>query len=305
MSVPDDLLYRNCRKRFLPGQGKSACADRRKLSPPQARGIIGDCVEGLLKKPRTKAITVNLPKSMFAAIVITLAAGAFAEPAFSQGFNAFNMQLLRGSGFEPGRTSATNLTGEWANAWNYGDNFAFVDVGSPFAGEAVTYAEWMPRLSLSSLAGREISAGVVRDVLLAGNVKSGEGFRAYLVGAGVNLDVPGFDFFRVNGFRRNDPNLPGATWHLNMAWNKAFTTGSLHWEFGGFLNWAGAEGRPGTSAYSRPNLLSQPQLMFDLGRIFGTPDRLYAGVEWQIWRNKFGVPGIDESVLQAALKLKL
>ena len=241
---------------------------------------------------------------LFGAFV--LMAGGTATPVTAQGFNAFNVQLLQGSGYRLVKDRATTFTGEWANAWRYGENFAFVDVARPFSGEPGTYAEWLPRLSMSNISGREISAGPVRDVLLAGNIKSGDGFRSYLAGAGVSLDVPGFNFFNVNGFRRNDSGVPGSTWQLNMSWNSTFTTGALHWEFGGFLNWAAAEGTPGTGAYSHPNLLTQPQLMFDLGRLLGGgPDRIYAGVEWQVWRNKFGVDGFAESVLQAAIKLKL
>lgn len=247
-----------------------------------------------------------LLKIVFLIGAIVLMAGGTAAPAIAQGFNAFNAQLLYGSGFKLGRDRATTFTGEWANAWRYGDNFAFVDVARPFSGEPATYSEWLPRLSLSSLSGREISAGPVRDVLLAGNIKSGDGFRSYLAGMGVSLDLPGFNFFNVNGFRRNDSGVPGLSWQLGMSWNRTFTTGALHWEFGGFLNWAAAEGTRGAGPYSHPNLLSQPQLFLDLGRLLGgDPDRFYAGVEWQIWRNKFGVDGFDESVLQAAIKLKL
>ncbi len=248
---------------------------------------------------------------LFSAIVLLFSAivaiaGGAAAPVAAQEFNAFNAQLLYGSGFKLGRDRAATFTGEWVNAWRYGENFAFVDVARPLGGEAGTYAEWLPRLSLSSVSGREISAGPVRDVLLAGNIKSGDGFRSYLVGAGVSLDLPGFNFFNVNGFRRNDSGVPGSTWQLNMSWNRTFITGAMHWEFGGFLNWAAAEGAPGTGVYSHPNLLTQPQLLFDLGRLLGgDPDRIYAGVEWQVWRNKFGVDGFDESVLQAAIKLKL
>ena len=238
--------------------------------------------------------------------VIALMHWAAPAPAVAQGFNAVNVHLLHGSGFKLGRDRATTFTGEWINAWRYGENFAFVDVARPFTGEPGTYAEWLPRLSLSRISGREFTAGPVRDVFLAGNIKSGDGFRSHLLGVGVGIDLPGFNFFNVNGFRRNDSKAPGATWQLNMSWNRTFTTGALHWEFGGFLNWAAAEGARASGGYSHPNLLTQPQLLFDLGSLLGgDADRIYVGVEWQVWRNKFGIDGFDESVLQAALKIKL
>lgn len=254
---------------------------------------------------KNNARRMLLLKKIILLSVIVLTAGGFATSTRAQGFNAFQVHLLHASGYKLVQDRATTFTGEWANAWRYGDNFAFVDVAWPFAGEPATYSEWLPRLSLSKLSGREISAGPVRDVLLAGNIKSGDGFRSHLAGLGVSLDLPGFNFVNVNGFRRNDANVPGSAWQLNMSWNRTFTTGALHWEFSGFLNWASAEGTPGKGGYSHPNLLTQPQLMLDLGRLLGSgPDRIYAGVEWQVWRNKFGVDGYDESVLQAALKLK-
>ncbi len=239
-------------------------------------------------------------------LIFAALASVFAPTAFAQEFNAFNAQILRASGYKLGRYRATTLTGEWANAWRYGDNFAFVDVASPFGEEWVAYGEWSPRLSLSKLSGREISAGPLRDVLLAGNVQQAGSVTVWLGGVGVDLDIAGFDFFKVNVYRKDIPGFSGTSRQLEMSWRRTFVTGPVHWEFGGFLDWASAEGDRNSGAYSHPNLLSQPQLMFDLGRLLGgAPNRILAGVEWQIWRNKFGVDGFDESVLQAALKLNL
>ena len=240
-----------------------------------------------------------------ALLLLACSPAAAAQPlAQSQGFNAFNLQLLRGAGYEFGREKATITTGEWANAWRYGDNFAFVDVTGPGSGNSVTYAEWTPRLSLSGLSGRNFSVGPIQDLFLAASVEFGEDFTNVLPGVGISLAVPGFNFVQVNGYLRDIHELQGSTMQMTLAWNATFVTGRAHWEFGGFLDWSGAEGRAASGLYSHTNLLMQPQLMLDIGRFFDSPDRLYAGIEWQYWHNKFGVRGITESAPQLGVKLK-
>lgn len=231
-------------------------------------------------------------------------AAAIPATALAQNFNAFNINLQHGSGYKLGPTEKASITGQWVNGWDWGDNFAFMDFAKPPSSPTERFALWAPRLSLGKLRGNEVTAGPVEDVLLAGNIEFGDGFTNYLLGAGLNLDTPGFDFVQVNTYLRNDPEISGATWQMTMVWGAPFMLGSTHWEFTGFFNWAGVEGTPGTSAYSHNNFHAQPQLLLDVGRFAGRPDKVYAGVEWLYWRNKFGIPGLTESVVQAAIKLK-
>lgn len=258
-------------------------------------------------KSRARA-PIRLSRSTVTTIALLLLAGgpaAVAQPsAQSQGFNALNLQLLRGSGYELGRETASIITGEWANAWRYGENFAFVDVSGPGSGDSSTYAKWMPRFSVSRLVSRNFSAGPIQDLFLAANAEFGEDFTNLFPGVGISLTVPGFNFVKVNSYLRDTRDLPGSTMQMNLAWNATFATGVAHWEFGGFLDWNGAEGNAGSGLYRPASLLMQPQLMLDVGRFFDSPDRLYAGIEWQYWRNKYGVRGITESVPQLGFKLK-
>ena len=48
-----------------------------------------------------------------------------------------------------------------------------------------------------------------------------------------------------------------------------------------------------------------PQLLLDVGNLWGAEDRLYAGVEYQVWRNKFGIEGADEDNPQLIVTWKL
>jgi hypothetical protein len=42
--------------------------------------------------------------------------------------------------------------------------------------------------------------------------------------------------------------------------------------------------------------------MVDVGKAFGAPGTFQAGIEHQMWRNKFGISGIDEDVSQFMVK---
>ncbi|MBI4917852.1 MAG: hypothetical protein HY825_18580 [Acidobacteria bacterium] len=46
-------------------------------------------------------------------------------------------------------------------------------------------------------------------------------------------------------------------------------------------------------------LLAQPQVLVDLGPLWGNEGQVMLGIEYQYWRNKFGIAGVTESAPQA------
>ena len=225
-------------------------------------------------------------------------------PTAAQAWNAFNVQYLYGSNYELEPEQVDILTLEWANGWTYGDNFVFVDITNFVQGDNTVYGEWSPRLSLSKITGKDFSIGPIQDVLLSGTVELGEGISNYLIGGAIDLAIPSFNFFQVNGYLRENSELSGSTWQVTVVWSTDFEIGRARWSFSGFIDWAGSEGKSGTPAYSKHNFHAQPQLLLDLGHMLNRPGWLYAGVEWLYWDNRFGIPGITESVAQAMIKAK-
>ncbi len=225
------------------------------------------------------------------------------EPAAAQAWNAVNAQVLYGSGFELDPRNAETLTIEWANSWAYGDNFTFFDITRPLGGGTHVYGEWAPRLSFSKISGRSPTGGLVQDMLLSGTLEVGEGIANYLIGAAVDLTLPGFNLFQINGYLRENPDLSGTTWQVTVVWDAALETGRLRWAALGFFDWFGSEGTPGTGAFEKSNFQAQPQLLLDMGHLMGQPDRFYVGVEWLYWDNKYGVDGVSDSVVQAMIKV--
>ena len=157
-----------------------------------------------------------------------LCASLMPSLSFAADWQSANVQYLHGNDFEFGDKSRDIITLEYANGWAYGDNFFFADVIKSAHNDEV-YGEFSPRLSFTKMAGGKGWDGPVKDVLLAGQVNFGEDFRAHLYGFGVDLNVPGFAFFQVNMYVRDDENLDGKTWQISPVWLYPFNIGSTKW----------------------------------------------------------------------------
>ena len=236
------------------------------------------------------------PRASFAGWFPVLLLAAAVPVAQAADWNSTDVQLLHGASYELGDSHRGIMTLEHADGWAYGDNFFFFDVTDPDSAGTGIYGEFSPRLSLGKLSGRDLGFGPVKDVLLAGQINNGTNFRAYLYGAGLDLKLPGFAFFQLNVYARDDIGLPGKTWQITPVWLFPFALGGAKLSIGGFMDYAGAEGG------RRPNLLFVPQLLLDLGALWDVPGRLQAGVEYSWWKNKFGLPGVTEKVAQPMVK---
>jgi len=239
-------------------------------------------------------------KSTSALVALLLTAAAGSPSAAAAGWSMTDAWLLHGNDFELGAPERDILRLEHADGWAYGDNYFFVDsiLSEDAAGadQTTMYGEFAPRFSLGKISDRELGAGPVTDLLLAVAINTGDDFRAYLYGAGIDLAVPGFSYFQLNVYVRDDRALPGETWQITPCWRLPLKLGPLQGNLQGFIDWAGAEGP------ARQNLLIVPRLWLDVGALWGEPGHLEAGVEYLYWKNKFGVDGVTEKVLQPALR---
>lgn len=197
-----------------------------------------------------------------------------------------NAQLLWGSDFRDvsvGNATSDGhmgtLTLEHFGAWALGDHFFFIDFTTgTFEAENRgyhMYSEWTPRLSLGRALDRSVGAGPVRDVLLVGEVQAGSGgYAAGLIGPGVDLAVPGFDLLSLSLLRRDDSFNP-ATWQASAVWSIGLPLG-VEGRFAGFMDVVG-------SPTGDPTVMTQPQLLFEVGPLVGTARRdLQVGVEWYL-----------------------
>lgn len=233
-------------------------------------------------------------------------AGALALPFLprtgaAQGYHAENVQLLRGTRFHDAATGSATRDGTMSTVtleslagWKYGDSFFFVDLASGDfadgpAGRHRMYGEWSPRLSLSRITGRSLRLGPVADLLLAASVdRGGDGFAANSVGIGTDLRIPGVQVAQLQLYRRKD-NFNAATWQATAVWGSSVRTGAIAWRLAGFADVGGTDA--GT------DVMTQPQLLLDLGAVRGRPGRVLAGVEWYLHRTPSAVTSAPQLVL--------
>jgi len=252
-----------------------------------------------------------------------------AAPAAALEWSATEVELLHSGHFRepfnPRRVTKSIVTLQHASGYGLGRNFLFVDVlksgnqeldlsGQREAPTEV-YGEAYTTLSLSRLAGRNLATGPFRDFGLTAGANLGVKDsqlrprpKVYLAGITVDFAVPR-GFFNVDVLGYWDHGCFGginscpdyrASYQVTPAWSLPFSLGPVEAEFAGFIDFIGARG-----AGTVRQVLSQPQLRFDIGKaLLGEKGRLYAGIEYQYWRNKFGNRGVDEHHPQLLLAWK-
>ena len=252
-------------------------------------------------------------------LVAASLAGAPAAHAGAALFSTTNIQYLHGTSyadFDPNggyshHDKSNIVTIEHFDAWKYGDNFLFVDITNPNGqgdafgttakGNASYYGELSPRLSIGKMFfGHELTKGLIKDVLFTSTLEIPESpvEQTWLYGLAVDLNLPHVQYFQVNWYIRN-PKQAGVDTgqQITLAWGAPFKIGPVPMLAEGFLDYAWGV-HP-----LHDNLITAPRLLVDVGALAGMgTGKLQAGVEWQIWRNKYGIAGMHESVPQAMVK---
>ncbi|TAN51332.1 MAG: ion channel protein Tsx [Methylococcaceae bacterium] len=247
----------------------------------------------------------------FTAFVFTV----YLHSAYALDWSSTELQYLHGSGYRmPGNAddvSRSIFTVSHADGYALGRNFFFMDTlitedGEP--GQINLYGEAYTYLSFSKVSGFDLSYGILKDVNVAAGVNLGEntdstrsGTRIILYGAAVDFNLPGFSLFTVDFLRHKplEPSVMGGSWQITPVWRLPFTIYGMQWSLEGFADFIGAKDH-GTVRQT----LAQPQLRLDLGGIWNYPGKVYVGIEYQYWHNKYGIKGLNESLPQALLLWK-
>lgn len=242
------------------------------------------------------------------AIVVAL---ALEGTAGAEGYSSTNAQLLFGSRFDDRVTGYATRSGRMTTAtlehyatWLYGDNFLFMDLpmgnfvasaGSDAGQDVRTYGEWHPRLSLARMSSRTRGYGVVRDVLVGGQVNlDGNGFWAVLVGPSVELGLPRPHLLGVSVYARDDVvNAP--TWQVSPYWSFRFRDGRLGVRLEGFVDLAGTDDKG-------VDVMFQPQGLVDALSLFnGARDHVYVGIEWYVHRTAVAHTSAPQAMIKWTL----
>lgn len=239
------------------------------------------------------------------------AASSASKPYLNWSDNSLTL-LPYGWGFEVDPDEQSAITFEHAHDSKIGDLFLFVDFikfhgTSGGDGETTWYGEFGPRLSLGKTLHKDLSFQtfskslfVVKDVLIAATYERGEDAdvaEAILLGVGFDLDVREagllgplgkFKYIQLNFYGRAEL-AEGVEdgfrdVQITMVAARPFTIGSARFLIDGYFDWVLGLGSEDW------NYHLNPQISMDVGNSWGTPDKFFAGVEVDLWWNKFQIP---------------
>ncbi len=214
--------------------------------------------------------------------------------------------LLYGSDYDLAPSDEqTTVTFETAGGWKYGDWFAFQDVIQfNGASDRTTYGEISPRFSFGKIFNKDLSLGPIQDVSLALTYEEGEGpVESFLYGIGLDIAIPGFSYFNLNTYKRQGINSANNSdgWQFTPVFRVDFPVGNANIVLDGFVDWVFSADNSGYEE----NVHINPQLKYDLGKSLmgdAKANKLFVGIEYDYWKNKYGVKGIDQNTYSVIAK---
>lgn len=193
-----------------------------------------------------------------------------------------SLTYLNGSNYRVDGAKQQVLTFEHAAGASWGDSFFFLDHLRGKNGERTNYAEWSPRLSFSKFSSNDWQFGLIKDVLFTSTIEMSALQTNVLYGIATDLNLPGFSYLNLNFYRRNNDGVAD-NWQLTTTWALPFAVGTQQFVYDGFIDWASS------SVDQRANLNFTSQLKWALHPVLGLKNKLYLGVEYVYWLNKYGI----------------
>ncbi len=225
-------------------------------------------------------------KKVFLIVFILIGHLAYAETFFVD----HSVSLLQGSNYELGDEERNIVTFEHTSGHSWGGLFVFMDRMKEINdGGAGTYIEFSPSFTLVTLGD-----GLVKDIKLATTWEMGGSVDNYLVGVGSSLNIPGFKFFTANLYQRFNDNTDDNQ-QLTIVWGMPFKLAGEEFMFDGFMDHE-------TDLNGNASTNFTPQLKWDVANMLDYQGKLYVGIEYVNWTNKFHVDGTDESNVNLLLK---
>lgn len=195
-------------------------------------------------------------------------------------FRTGSFTYLKGERFKVEPEKQQTLTFEYVMANPWGDLFLFIDDKDFENGGSSHYGEFSPRVKLIDFA----NGGLFDKLFLASTLEQGKGGnRSYLLGLGVNMNVPGFRYFKTNIYQRNNPDRPGKGYQITTAWAYPFNLGEMPLLIDGYFDWTFS------NQESNKNFHFNPQIKIDMKQWTGTESQWFIGIEYDYWDHKFGI----------------
>ena len=241
---------------------------------------------------------------LLAAGVSVLSLSAQAEQFWAD--NSFS--LLYGDNYkmvpEGESTKATVMTLEHVSGHSWGGMFFFIDrVNSGEGAYDETYGELSPSISLAKFDGfvKGINAAFTYEFSTSKTETAPFTFDTfsqdnYLVGVGVDLAIPGMDYFSATVYRSQNNNNFGKFYDNQLTLVYGWSMGNVTLD--GYLDYT--PGRNGRIS----ELSIAPQLTYNIGPVLGLKNKVKVGIEYSYWHNKFAIDVPKNDQHNASLLLK-
>ena len=202
-------------------------------------------------------------------------------------------------------TRATVMTLEHVSGHSWGGMFFFIDrVNSGEGAYDETYGEVSPTFSLAKFDGfvKGVNAAFTYEFSSSTTSTAPAPFNTfsqdnYLAGVGVDLAIPGMDYFSATVYRAQNNNTAGDSFYdsqltLVYGWSHGNIT------LDGYMDYTpGVKGRP-------DELSIAPQLTYNVGPMLGLKNKVKLGVEYSYWKNKFALQDDRNDQHNVSLLLK-
>lgn len=208
-----------------------------------------------------------------------------------------NIQFLYGRDIDHKRISLSTITIEHVGQSKAFEHFGFADFFYTSENDMFNiYTEWYPKVSLSRVKQRELNLGPLSDVLLGGGINATvldiDDFFVILGGPVWQFDIPGFNLFQLETYFYQHLGHP-ISYQITYSWDVQISvSGKLKLRTRGFFDYIGPYGTYETQ------IITQPQLLLDVGNLWGTTGILFIGMEWRHWDNFQGEEESIESIPQ-------
>ncbi|MBL4822922.1 MAG: nucleoside-binding protein [Colwellia sp.] len=227
---------------------------------------------------------------MFKPLLITILCLSSITAQAKTVWSDFSLTYLNGSNYEVGDKDREVVTFEYASGTTWGDTFMFFDRLESSNGDVETYGEFSPRFKIKDFADN-----VIKSVYFAPSVELGPETN-YLVGVGLDLDISYFDYFQLNTYFRNNGNGDNSE-QLTLVWG--LPIGPLYYD--GFMDYAtGVDNTMFGDTEAQMNFTSQ--LKYNLSSLLDLDTKLFVGIEYAYWNNKFGIKNVDEKNVNLLMK---
>ncbi len=221
-----------------------------------------------------------------------LTSTTYAKPIWQD----FSVTGLHGEHYKVEPSERDVVTLEYAAGLNWGDVFFFLDHSrySQTDGKD-NYFELATRLSLSYLTAQQLSYGMLKDVYLASTWESGGNFDNYVYGVGFGLAVPYFDYANINLYRAHNETTKD-DWMTTITYGVPLSLGTQDFLFDGFMDWSSS------ASDHAAELNWTSQWKWNAGKLINPDTRLYLGIEYSHWINKYGIKNVNEKNVSALVK---